>query len=153
VNDYFGTHDFRRTGIAISVNSFGPHLLVTDRTLPVLTAPQRDDVTFTDAATGRKLTVFVIFDDRVEDSGWLVPQPDGCVLCGNTGRITVREGVLPRDKHDAPILPVLDWLAAYGRGEHVELPTDEAADVSLPCPLCAHPAYRDYMNDEAERAW
>ena len=125
------------------------HRLVTDTPLTLLPGqPGRAARTHADPATGITTASWSPSDDGAI-SGWLAPNPDRCPLCTGTGFITVREGTLPRDKHNDPdVFPLEELVAAYVEGRTPIPVQDDPVDVRKPCPLCRSIDYAMQMDDE-----
>jgi hypothetical protein len=134
---------------------FTGHRLVTGTPLTLLPdTARRPDRDHEDLITGIKTHVLVVFEDNVEASGWLAPNPERCPLCAGHGAITVREGTLPRDKHGDPdVFPLEELVAAYREGRKPVPVQDDVIDVRRPCPLCRAIDYALAMDEEVGSKW
>jgi hypothetical protein len=148
------------TGDTILVYVYAPsiitgHRLVTGTPLTLLPdTARRLDRDHEDPTTGIKTHVLVVFEDDVEASGWLAPNPERCPLCGGQGAITVREGTLPRDKHGDPdAFPLEELVAAYLEGRKPVPVQDDVVDVRRPCPLCRAIDYALLMDEQVGSKW
>jgi hypothetical protein len=145
--------DPRRTGTTVFVLSTftDSFFLVADGPLPVTYNPgDHADLTHRDLQTGTTALVLVHYDADPTTIGWLVPNPDRCALCAANGHITVREGLLPRDKHDQVLYPVTDLIAAWANGIDTGPISDEPVDIHKPCPICRNSEYLQRLNEEWE---
>src|SRR3954454_734097 len=145
-----------RTPTLIHVNGpvSGAHWLVTNTELVLLPdSPRRSERAHRDPLTGISTELMVITDDD-QTSGWLAPHPERCPLCTGSGHITVREGTLPRDKHNNPeVLPLEELVSAYTDNRQPVPLNDEPIDVQRHCPLCRTTDYAMAMNEEIGELW
>lgn len=133
---------------------FGGHWLVTDTELPLLPdTARRAERLHHDPLTGINTAIQVVTDDGAT-SGWLAPNPERCPLCTGSGHLTVREGSLPRDKHNNPeSVPLEELVRAYSENRQPVPTQDEPIDVRRPCPLCRTTDYALSINEEIGELW